>query len=175
MAWFDLRTKVFKMKDIRAEILDILQDDAKVSNKEIASMIGESEDAIAAEIAKLEQEKVILKYKTLINREKADYDHAEGLIEVKVEPQRERGYDEIAKRIYRFDEVKAVYLMSGTYDLSVHVEASTMKQISEFVFEKLAVMEGIRSTATYFIMRKYKEHGVIFVDDEKDERLVISP
>jgi DNA-binding Lrp family transcriptional regulator len=163
------------MKNIRTEILDILQDDAKVSAKEIASMLGEKEEAIAAEIKKLEEEKVILKYKTLINREKAEYDHSEGIIEVKVEPQRERGYDEIAKRIYRFDEVKAVYLMSGTYDLSVHVEASTMKQISEFVFEKLAVMDGIRSTATYFIMRKYKEHGVVFVEDEKDERLVISP
>ena len=163
------------MKNIRTEILDILQDDAKVSAKEIASMLGEKEEAIAAEIKKLEEEKVILKYKTLINREKAEYDHSEGIIEVKVEPQRERGYDEIAKRIYRFDEVKAVYLMSGTYDLSVHVEASTMKQISAFVFEKLAVMDGIRSTATYFIMRKYKEHGVVFVEDEKDERLVISP
>jgi len=163
------------MKNKRNEILDILHNDAKVSAKEIASMIGETEAAVAAEIKKLEDEKVILKYKALINRDKADGEYAEGLIEVKVEPQRERGYDEIAKRIYRFDEVKAVYLMSGTYDLSVHVEASTMKQISEFVFEKLAVMEGIRSTATYFIMRKYKEHGVIFVDDEKDERLVISP
>ncbi len=163
------------MKNMRNEILDILRDDAKASAKEIASMIGESEAAVAAEIKGLEDEKIILKYKTLINREKINSEYAEGLIEVKVEPQRDLGYDRIAQRIYRFDEVTAVYLMSGTYDLSVHVEASTMKQISEFVFEKLAVMEGVRSTATYFIMRKYKEHGVIFADDDKDERLVISP
>jgi DNA-binding Lrp family transcriptional regulator len=163
------------MKELRNDILDILQDDAKISAQEIASMLGKSEQEIADTISALEKEKVILQYKTLINREKAYGDYAEGLIEVRVEPQRERGYDEIAKRIYRFSEVKAVYLMSGAYDLSVHVEAATMKQISEFVFEKLAVMEGIRSTATYFIMRKYKEHGVIFVDDEKVERLVISP
>ncbi len=163
------------MKKLRIEILDILQDDAKISAKEIASMLGQTEELIANTIKELEEEKVILQYKTLINREKAASDYAEGLIEVKVEPQRERGYDDIAKRIYRFSEVKAVYLMSGAYDLSVHVEAANMKQISEFVFEKLAVMDGIRSTATYFIMRKYKEHGVIFVDDEKDERLVITP
>lgn len=163
------------MKDIRNEILNILHDDAKVSAKEIASMLGEEEAAVAAEIKNLEDEKVILQYKTLVNWAKMDNAYAEGLIEVKVEPQRELGYDRIAERIYRFDEVKAVYLMSGAYDLSVHVEASTMKQISEFVFEKLAVMEGVRSTATYFIMRKYKEHGVVFVDEEKDERLVISP
>ena len=163
------------MKNMRKEILDILRDDAKISAKEIASMIGESESAVAAEIKKLEDEKIILKYKTLINYEKFDGEYAEGLIEVKVEPQREMGYDRIAERIYRFDEVKAVYLMSGAYDLSVHVEASTMKQISEFVFEKLAVMDGVRPTATYIIMRKYKEHGVVFADEDKDERLVISP
>ncbi len=162
-------------KDIKTEILDILQNDAKITNKEIASMIGAEEAAVAETIKQLEEDKVILQYKTLINREKVSVEHAEGLIEVKVEPQREFGYDDIAKRIYRFDEVKAVYLMSGTYDLSVHVVAPSMKQISEFVFEKLAVMDGIRSTATYFIMRKYKEHGVVFVEDEKDERLVVSP
>ena len=162
-------------KDIKTEILDILQNDAKITNKEIASMIGAEEAAVAETIKQMEEDKVILQYKTLINREKVSVEHAEGLIEVKVEPQREFGYDDIAKRIYRFDEVKAVYLMSGTYDLSVHVVAPSMKQISEFVFEKLAVMDGIRSTATYFIMRKYKEHGVVFVEDEKDERLVVSP
>ena len=162
-------------KDIKTEILDILQNDAKISTKEIASMIGAEEAAVAQTIKQLEDDKVILQYKTLINREKVSVEHAEGLIEVKVEPQREFGYDDIAKRIYRFDEVKAVYLMSGAYDLSVHVVAPSMKQISEFVFEKLAVMDGIRSTATYFIMRKYKEHGVVFVEDEKDERLVVSP
>ena len=163
------------MENMRKEILDILRNDAKISAKEIGSMIGASEAAVAAEIKKLEDEKIILKYKTLINYEKTDSDYAEGLIEVKVEPQREMGYDRIAERIYRFDEVKAVYLMSGAYDLSVHVEASTMKQISEFVFEKLAVMEGVRSTATYFIMRKYKEQGVILTTKEQEERLVISP
>jgi DNA-binding Lrp family transcriptional regulator len=104
-----------------------------------------------------------------------DEESAEALIEVKVVPKRGLGYDDLAERIYKFDEVKSVYLMSGTYDLSVIVRAANMKQISQFVFEKLAVLEGVASTVTHFIMRKYKEQGVIFTEKEEKERLVISP
>ena len=97
------------------------------------------------------------------------------MIEIKVEPKLDFGYEDIARRIYRFSEVKALYLMSGRYDLSIRVEAKTMKEISKFVWEKLSVLEGVRSTETLFIMRKYKENGVVFDKIEKQSRLVVSP
>ena len=100
---------------------------------------------------------------------------AEALIEVKVTPERDLGYNEIARRIYKFQEVKAVYLMSGRYDLSVRVRSTSMKKISQFVWEKLAVLKGVRGTSTTFIMRKYKENGVILVQDEDDKRLMVTP
>ena len=123
----------------------------------------------------MEQEKIIVKYAAIVNREKVTSEEAEALIEVKVVPKRGQGYDDLAERIYGFTEVKSVYLMSGTYDLSVVVHAQSMKQISKFVFEKLAVLEGVASTVTHFIMRKYKEQGVILTSKEKDERLVVTP
>ena len=158
-----------------AEILDILEKDAKTGVKDIAKMLGEDEAAVEKAVRQLEDDRVIAKYSAVVNLEKTNVEITEALIEVKVTPQRDLGYDDIAKRIYRFNEVKAVYLMSGTYDLSVLVQAPTMKQISKFVFEKLAVLDGVRSTVTHFIMRKYKEHGVVFIEDEEDDRLVISP
>ncbi len=160
---------------IASEILDILQNDAKCAPEDIAKMAGVSVEEACRVIKKLEDDKVIVRYSAIINREKINSDYTEALIEVKVEPQRDLGYDEIAKRIYRFSEVKSVYLMSGAYDLAVLLETKNMKQISKFVFEKLAVLEGVRSTATHFIMRKYKEHGVVFTEEEHDERLVVSP
>lgn len=157
------------------EILEILQNDAMCAPADIAKMVGISEAEASGIIKNLESEKVIVKYAAVVNHEKVNSDYTEALIEVKVDPQRELGYDDIAKRIYRFPEVKSVYLMSGAYDLAVLLEAKTLKQISKFVFEKLAVLEGVRSTATHFIMRKYKEQGVIFAEDEHDDRLVVSP
>ena len=157
------------------EILEILQHDAKTSASDIALMLGLSQSYVEGAIRKLEEDGVIVKYTALVNAEKVGGESAEAFIEVKVDPQRDRGYDEIARRIYRFPEVKSVYLMSGAYDLAVLLETATMKQISKFVFEKLAVIDGVRSTATHFIMRKYKESGVIFAEDDVDTRLVVSP
>ncbi len=157
------------------EILDLLENDAKISVDDIARMTGASADRVRQAIEKMEQEKVIVKYAAIVNREKVASDEAEALIEVKVVPKRGQGYDDLAERIYGFTEVKSVYLMSGTYDLSVVVHAQSMKQISQFVFEKLAVLEGVASTVTHFIMRKYKEQGVILMTKEQDERLVVSP
>lgn len=158
-----------------SEILDILEQDAKAGIDDMALMTGASAGQIREAIASLEQEKIIVKYTAIINREKVDSEEAEALIEVKVVPKRGLGYDDLAERIYGFTEVKSVYLMSGTYDLSVVIRASSMKQISQFVFEKLAVLDGVSSTVTHFIMRKYKEQGVILTAKEQEERLVISP
>ena len=157
------------------EILDLLENDAKISVEDIALMTGASAEEVRQAIDKMEQDMVIVKYAAIINREKVVSEEAEALIEVKVVPKRVQGYDELAERIYGFSEVKSVYLMSGTYDLSVVVRAQSMKQISQFVFEKLAVLEGVASTVTHFIMRKYKEQGVILVTKEQEERLVITP
>jgi DNA-binding Lrp family transcriptional regulator len=158
-----------------SEILDMLEQDAKVSIEDMALMTGASAEQIKEAILNMEQEKIIVKYTAIINREKVASEEAEALIEVKVVPKRGLGYDDLAERIYGFSEVKSVYLMSGTYDLSVVVRADSMKQISQFVFEKLAVQEGVSSTVTHFIMRKYKEQGVILTVKEQEERLVISP
>ncbi len=157
------------------EILDLLEHDAKVTPEEIAVMTGASLEQVNEAIAIMEKEKIIVKYSAIVNREKVASEEAEALIEVKVVPKRGHGYDELAERIYGFSEVKSVYLMSGAYDLSVTVRAGSMKQISQFVFEKLAVLEGVSSTVTHFIMRKYKEQGVILTVKEQEERLVISP
>ncbi len=157
------------------EILDMLEQDARASIEDMALMTGASAEQIKEAISNLEQEKIIVKYTAIVNREKVASEEAEALIEVKVVPKRGLGYDDLAERIYGFNEVKSVYLMSGTYDLSVVVRADSMKQISQFVFEKLAVLEGVSSTVTHFIMRKYKEQGVILTAKEREERLVISP
>ncbi|MGI5850006.1 MAG: Lrp/AsnC family transcriptional regulator [Christensenellales bacterium] len=157
------------------EILDMLENDSKISVEDMAIMAGVSAGEISQAVAKLESENIIVKYTAIVNREKVSSEEAEALIEVKVVPKRGLGYDDLAERIYRFSEVKSVYLMSGTYDLSVVVRAASMKQISQFVFEKLAVLDGVSSTVTHFIMRKYKEQGVILTEKEPKERLVISP
>lgn len=157
-----------------AEIINLLENDAKISVEDMAALTGASAEQIKEAIAAMEKEKVIVKYMAVINREKLEEDEAEALIEVKVVPKRGLGYDDLAERIYGFAEVKSVYLMSGAYDLAVVVRAASMKQISQFVFEKLAVLEGVSSTVTHFIMRKYKEQGVIFTSREQEERLVIS-
>ena len=157
------------------EILDMLEKDAKMSVSDMAAMTGASEQEVEAAIAELEADGVIVKYAAIINRDKVTSEEAEALIEVNVVPKRGLGYDDLAKRIYKFPEVKSVYLMSGTYDLSVGVRAENMKQISKFVFEKLAILDGVNSTVTHFIMRKYKEQGVILAEDGKEERLVVSP
>ncbi len=160
---------------LRAQILDMLENDANISVQDMAVFTGESSEKIERAIAEMEKEKIIVKYMAITNREKMGSDEAEALIEVKVVPKRGLGYDDLAERIYGFSEVKSVYLMSGTYDLSVIVKAGNMKQVSQFVFEKLAVLEGVSSTVTHFIMRKYKEQGVVLTTREQEERLVISP
>ena len=160
----------------KQEILDILRDDATTNEQTIAAMLGIGEDEVAAAIAELKKQGIIMKYSAILNSEAMGEEApAEAMIEIKVEPKLDFGYEDIARRIYRFSEVKALYLMSGRYDFSIRVEAGTMKEISKFVWEKLAVLEGVRSTETLFIMRKYKENGVIFEKEAMSGRLVVTP
>lgn len=164
------------MEKLQRDILDILEEDGRADAAEIAMMLGVGRETVEEEIRRLEKERVIVKYAAVVDRQKLSEDEfVEALIEVKITPQREFGYDDLARRIYRFEEVYGVYLMAGRYDLSVRIRARSMKDISKFVWEKLAVIDGVTSTATTFIMRKYKESGVILAEDQKDDRLVVTP
>ena len=160
---------------LRQEILDILLDDSSTDEKNVARMTGVDEATVHAEIEDMKREGIIVKYSTVINSEALGDDApAEAMIEIKVEPKLDFGYEDIAKKIYQFSEVKALYLMSGRYDFSIRVEARTMKEIFNFVWEKLAVLEGVRSTETLFIMKKYKENGTVLEKTDSENRLVVT-
>ena len=163
------------MEKLELSILDILTDDARTPISQIAIMLGEGEDKIADTIARLERQRVILKYPALINWEKVNVDEVEAMIEVRVTPQRGEGFDAIAEQIYRFDEVSSVYLMSGGYDLLVNLKARTMRQLALFVAEKLSTIEHVISTATHFVLKKYKNQNVIMEEAAEDLRLKVMP
>lgn len=157
------------------ELLEILQENDRTSPAEIAAMLGLTEEQVRAEIEAMEQTKVIVKYRAIVNWEKTGVEKVAALIDVKVTPQRNVGFDDVARRIYLFPEVKSVYLMSGAYDLSVLVEAVNLKELALFVSEKLATLEHVTSTATHFVLKRYKQDGVIFEEQDGPERLAISP
>ncbi|MGI6093750.1 MAG: Lrp/AsnC family transcriptional regulator [Veillonellaceae bacterium] len=157
------------------ELLELLEQNHTLTTKQLAAILGKPEEEIVASIKQLEDDKIIVKYQTIINWEKAGANIVTALIEVRITPQREVGFDAIAERIYRFPEVRSLYLMSGTYDLQVIVEGSTLKEVAEFVSTKLATIEGVVSTTSNFMLKKYKEDGVIIEDKEEDRRLVVSP
>ncbi|WP_010651295.1 Lrp/AsnC family transcriptional regulator [Oceanobacillus massiliensis] len=166
-----------KLTTEELNILSILDDNHSVSAKSIAMQLGLTEENVKKLIKKLEDEKIIVSYPTLI-----DWNKIEGketivaMIDVKVTPQRSVGFDEVAEQIYRYPEVTSLYLMSGTYDLSVTVEGKTMKEIALFVSNKLATLENVVSTTSHFILKKYKHDGVIIEGNEdKDRRMVVSP
>ncbi len=163
------------MEKLELNILDILTDDARTPVSQIAVMLGKNEDEIASTIARLERQRVILKYPALVNWEKVNVDEVEAMIEVRVTPQRGEGFEAIAEQIYRFDEVSSVYLMSGGYDLLVNIKARTLRQLALFVAEKLSTIEHVISTATHFVLRKYKDQGVVMDESDEDLRLKVSP
>lgn len=163
------------MEKLELNILDILTDDARTPVSQIAVMLGKSEDEIASTIARLERQRVILKYPALVNWDKVNVDEVEAMIEVRVTPQRGEGFEAIAEQIYRFDEVSSVYLMSGGYDLLVNIKARTLRQLALFVAEKLSTIEHVISTATHFVLRKYKDQGVVMDENEDDMRLKVTP
>lgn len=152
------------------EILEILEKNSKYTEEEIAVMTGKTTEEVKAAIKKYEEDKVIVGYTTLINWEKTNKESVVALIEVKVTPQRGEGFDKVAKRIYKFPEVKACYLMSGGFDLTVIVEGKTIKDVALFVAEKLAVQESVLSTSTHFVLKKYKDEGTIFEERVYDDR-----
>jgi len=158
------------------EILEVLEKDARTSPEEIARMLGKPPKAIKSEIKKLEKDGIILKYKTIINKEISSDEHTEvrALIEVKLTPQKNLGFDHLAERIYQFPEVTSCYLMSGTYDLLVVVEGKSLHTVSDFVASKLAPMENVRGTVTHFILKKYKEDGDILRQPDRSKRPAIS-
>lgn len=155
------------------EILEILEKNSKYNEEEIAVMTGKTTEEVREAIEKYEKDNVIVGYTALINWDQTSKDSVIALIEVKVTPQRGEGFDKVAERIYRFPEVKSCYLMSGGFDLTVIVEGKTIKEVALFVSEKLATQEGVLSTATHFILKKYKDKGVIFEEKVRDDREAI--
>jgi len=158
------------------EILELLENNARLTTAQIAAMLDLEEEEVARQIADLEESKIILGYFTLINWDRVgEEEKVSALIEVKISPQRDVGFDAVAERIYRFPEVRSVRLMSGAYDLSVLIEGRTMKEVAYFVAQKLATLEHVYSTATHFVLKTYKHHGTIVEDGEEDRRLIIAP
>lgn len=160
---------------MRTKILSLIEEDCKLTAKDIAAMLGEDEGAVAAEIAALEQEHVICGYTSIIDWDKTENEFVTALIELKVTPQRGEGFDKIAERISNYPEVDTVYLMSGGYDFAVIIKGKTMKEVSLFVSGKLAPMEAVVGTATHFVLKKYKEHSVKLTNNTKAERLAVMP
>ena len=160
---------------MREKILTYIERNSRVDLKDLAIMLGTDEAAVANEIADMEKEGVICGYHTLIDWDKTSSEKVTALIEVKVTPQRGLGFDKIAERIYNYPEVHAVYLISGGYDLLVTLEGKTLKEVSRFVSEKLSPIDAVISTATYFILKKYKDHGTIISEQVQDERMLITP
>jgi DNA-binding Lrp family transcriptional regulator len=160
---------------LRQEILSVLKNEARIDHERLAAMLGTTTEAVAQEMKALEDEQVILQYGTTINWQKVGNPKLYAMIDVKVTPQRGHGFDALARRLYRFSEVHSLYLMSGAYDLSLMLEVDSMEAVGRFVSEKLAPLDSVVSTTTHFVLKKYKENGVIFDDPENDQRLVISP
>ena len=163
------------MTKLETSLLDLLQEDCRLPLEKLAVMTGASLEEVAGAIDSMEKRHIILRYSPMINWDLTDRERVEAMIEVRVTPQRDMGFDAVARRIYRFDEVKSVYLMSGSYDLLVLVEARTLKELAAFVSGKLSPLETVTGTATSFVLKRYKEEGVIFENDDADRRLVISP
>ena len=157
------------------KVLQLVWEDSRIRPADAAVMLGMTEEAVRTAIEKLESEKVIVGYPALINWENTEREMVQAVIEVNVQPQRDRGFDAIAARIYRFDEVKAVYLMSGAYDLMLEVQADNLRTLASFVSQKLATIDNVQSTATHFVLKKYKVDGVILEEDHADGRLAVSP
>ncbi len=160
---------------MREKILHLLEKNSRIDLHEAAIMLGVSDIDLANEISNMEKEKVICGYHTLINWDNTTSERVQALIEVRVTPQRGNGFDKIAERIYKFDEVSAVYLMSGAFDFTVIIEGKSMKEVALFVANKLSTMDQILSTATHFVLKKYKDFGTILSEKSKDERMIVTP
>ncbi|MBE5969239.1 MAG: Lrp/AsnC family transcriptional regulator [Lachnospiraceae bacterium] len=159
---------------MREKILKAIEKNSKIEIKDLAAMLGSTEAEVANEIADMEKENIICGYHTLINWENTSEEKVIALIEVKVTPQRGLGFDKVAERIYNYPEVNAVYLMSGGFDFTVFIEGKTMKEVALFVSNKLAPLDEVQSTATHFVLKKYKDHGAIIAEKKVDKRELVS-
>lgn len=161
---------------MKKQILDAISKNSRFSTEDLAAMLATDEETINKEIKEMEDNNVICGYPTLINWDKTDHEKVTALIEVKVTPQRDMGFNKVAERIYRFEEVESVYLMSGGFDLTVIIQGKSMKEVARFVSEKLSTLEYVNSTATYFVLKKYKEHGLIMSKEKNEsERMLVTP
>lgn len=163
------------MDEKSKQILKILEKNAKFSSDKIATMLDISAEEVDKRIKELEEQGVIVQYKTIIDWEKTDNDVVYAFINVRVIPERGQGFDAVAKRIYKFPEIHSLYLISGTNDLSVVIEGKSMKEIAYFVAEKLATIDHVQGTATNFVLKKYKIDGQILEKEEEDKRLAVTP
>lgn len=159
----------------KQELLKLLDQDCQQTHAQLARQLGVEAAQVAQWVRELEADRILVKCQPIINWEKAGLDDVSAIIEVKITPQREVGFDALAARIYRFPEVRSLYLMSGAYDLAVRVEGTGLKEVAQFVSTKLATIDGVVSTTTHFVLKKYKEEGVIIDDEEADRRLPVSP
>ncbi|MGN0985587.1 MAG: Lrp/AsnC family transcriptional regulator [Candidatus Enterenecus sp.] len=156
------------------KLLQLLEDDCTLTHGQLASMTGMTEAEVSAAIAEYEKNNIILGYKAIVDWDRTERESVTALIEVKVTPQRDEGFDRIAERIYQYDEVESVYLMSGSFDLTVIISGRSLKEVAHFVGEKLAPLEDVTGTATHFILKKYKEKHLIFQKQEvQEERFVL--
>jgi len=160
---------------MREEILRVLEKNSRIDLHELAAMLDMSEADIANEMAEMENEGIICGYHTLINWDNTTDEKVTALIEVSVTPQTGQGFDAIAEKIYKYSEVRSVYLISGKYDLMVILEGKSLKEVSNFVSEKLSALDAVLSTATHFVLKKYKDHGTIFKSKTSDERELMTP
>ena len=160
---------------MREELLAIIEKNSRIDLKELAVILGVEEIDVVNELAALEAEGIICGYHTLITWEKTSIDKVNALIEVRVTPQRGQGFDGIAERIYKYPEVRSVYLISGGYDLMVILEGKSLREVSNFVSDKLSTLDTVLSTATHFILKKYKDHGTVYTKKHVDEREMITP
>lgn len=163
------------MNELQLKVLELLKEDARRDAELIATMLDEPVEEVKQAIAAMEQDHVIVKYATVVNWSKVDDEKVTALIEVQITPERGRGFEGIAERIYLYPEVKSVYLMSGAYDLLVEIEGKNLKEVASFVSNKLSPIDAVLSTKTFFILKKYKQDGIIFEEHEGDHRLMVSP
>ena len=160
---------------MREKILTFIEKNSRIDIKELAIVLGVEEAAVLNELEQMEAEHIICGYHTLINWDKVGVEKVTALIEVRVTPQRGMGFDKVAERIYNYPEVNSVYLISGSFDLMVTLEGRTLREVSQFVSDKLSTLEYVLSTKTNFILKKYKDHGTILAEPAKDERMLMTP
>lgn len=160
---------------MREKILTFIEKNSRIDLKELAVVLGVEEAAVMNELEAMEKENIICVYHTLINWDKAGVEKVSALIEVRVTPQRGMGFDKVAERIYNYPEVNSVYLISGSFDLLVTIEGKSLREVSQFVSEKLSALDSVLSTQTNFILKKYKDHGTIMAAKSKDERIQMIP